>query len=1089
MGHHKKSNWSSSYKSVQFKRSVLAMCVMALSASAFAQDAPKKDDAIEEVIITGHGMKDALGDAQLNKRNADTVIESITAKDLGSFPDKSVAEALQRVAGITVNRFAASSDTAHFSAEPSGVIVRGLNQVRTEFNGHDSFSANSARGLSWGDISPELMSGVDTYKNQTAELIEGGIAGTVNMRTRVPFDQPGDLYALSVQGNYGNLSEKTTPEVSGLVSHRWSTSVGEFGVLGNLAYSNVNTRSQGIQFGRLDRFAPGSIVDTSIQTYFPDTVNFRDNVYDRTRKGGSFAAQWQDDDSKYKVTFQVNRSEYNNTMEEYVVSPGLGNPAFSKSVFATVDDSAKFPIAAVGTPAFTFDNKGFFRSGTWTQPEGYWADGGTLKNDAGNQFIAGCQSWSQCPDKSIGVIMGETTRYSQNENITQDVSLNFKWEPTESIHANFDIQRVSSTVTNYDISTEFDSFTNPTVDLTGNLPSLLFGSPTNVAMSSGGYSNPHNYWIGNIMDHVEDSSGHELAVRADVKIDIDSGWINSVKAGVRYADREQQVNWSGYNWQNVTNSWTNGPDYFFLDSKTPTASGFKGYPDFYSTRKWTSNFGNLNTYTGDNTYVVANMDLLKNRTAWANAMSASALGLRTPSSDPKNGGPGWDPICSNIGDRATEIPGTCFTPAETVDISEVTNAVYVQLNFGGDELNIFGKPLSGNLGVRYVETNDISHGGDSIPNLSSDELSEDPVDPPQGGGTPPVPYKVGHYLSDADKAFLNGASILTTTDVTHRNLLPSLNLKLDLTDEWLTRFAISRAMARPDVGNLRNYRGVSKTLPSTTTANDPLWIKDSSGNIVGANVFYSADAQNPYLKPIIADQVDLTLEYYFAKVGSVTLTAFAKQFDDYIQFGKQYNDITNNGVTRTVEVRRPLNGDGAKIKGLEFAFQRFFDFMPAPFDGLGVQANYTYVQNDGITNTNISNTGASAGTVSGQAPDAIQVDTLEGLSKNAYNVVLMYEKDAIAARVAYSWRSAYMVTAVDCCVAVPIWNAAYGQLDASAKYKINDNFEIALQVSNLLNAKTEMTQQIENSSDGGQKMPNAWFQNDVRYTLGLRVKY
>src|SRR4051812_26471318 len=152
-----KRNRGEAITSMKFKRSMLAMCVMALTAPSFAQDAPKKEE-VEEVVVTG--MKEALGSAQENKRNADTVIESITAKDLGAFPDKSVAEALQRVAGITVNRFAASSDTAHFSAEPSGVIVRGLNQVRTEFNGRDSFSANSSRGLSWGDVSPELMSGV-----------------------------------------------------------------------------------------------------------------------------------------------------------------------------------------------------------------------------------------------------------------------------------------------------------------------------------------------------------------------------------------------------------------------------------------------------------------------------------------------------------------------------------------------------------------------------------------------------------------------------------------------------------------------------------------------------------------------------------------------------------------------------------------------------------------------------------------------------------------------------------------------------------------------------------------------------------------
>ena len=108
-----------------------------------AGEAEEELPMMEEVTVTA--MRRNLESAQMLKREADTVIESITAEDLGSFPDKSIAEALQRVAGITVNRFAASSDTAHFSAEPSGVIVRGLNMVRTEFNGRDTFSANSSR--------------------------------------------------------------------------------------------------------------------------------------------------------------------------------------------------------------------------------------------------------------------------------------------------------------------------------------------------------------------------------------------------------------------------------------------------------------------------------------------------------------------------------------------------------------------------------------------------------------------------------------------------------------------------------------------------------------------------------------------------------------------------------------------------------------------------------------------------------------------------------------------------------------------------------------------------------------------------------
>lgn len=139
----------------------------------------------------------------------------------------------------------------------------------------------------------------------------------------------------------------------------------------------------------------------------------------------------------------------------------------------------------------------------------------------------------------------------------------------------------------------------------------------------------------------------------------------------------------------------------------------------------------------------------------------------------------------------------------------------------------------------------------------------------------------------------------------------------------------------------------------------------------------------------------------------------------------------------------------------------------------------------------MSNVGGDGGSTTngGQAPDAVQVDALEGLSKHSANLVLMYEYDAWAARLAYSWRSRYLQTAYDCCVSVPIWTESTGQLDGSIKYSLNDNIDIAFQVSNLLNEQTVLTQQVTDSSDGGLRLPNAWFQNDRRFTLGLRLKY
>ncbi|HWP89270.1 MAG TPA: TonB-dependent receptor plug domain-containing protein, partial [Burkholderiales bacterium] len=233
--------------------SILALGATLLAPYAIAADADqdaaatntaatKSDEDLTEILVTG--IRKALATSQEIKKESDTVVDSITASDIGAFPDKSVAEALQRMTGITVTRFAASGDTTHFSAEPSGVVIRGLPQVRSEFNGRDSFNANSSRGLSFGDVSPELMSGVDTYKNATADMIEGGLAGTVNLRTATPFDSEGFVAAFSAEMGYGNLAEEAKPSGSALISTRWETGIGDFGVMANAAISQVVTESQ-----------------------------------------------------------------------------------------------------------------------------------------------------------------------------------------------------------------------------------------------------------------------------------------------------------------------------------------------------------------------------------------------------------------------------------------------------------------------------------------------------------------------------------------------------------------------------------------------------------------------------------------------------------------------------------------------------------------------------------------------------------------------------------------------------------------------------------------------------------------------------
>ena len=115
---------------------------------------------------------------------------------------------------------------------------------------------------------------------------------------------------------------------------------------------------------------------------------------------------------------------------------------------------------------------------------------------------------------------------------------------------------------------------------------------------------------------------------------------------------------------------------------------------------------------------------------------------------------------------------------------------------------------------------------------------------------------------------------------------------------------------------------------------------------------YTADVGNPELKPTTADQLDLTYEWYFSNTGSFTAALFYKKFNDYIdERHRTRSDFTNNGVTRHGQrdaVRSTVTA--RSIKGFEVAYQTFFDRLPAPWNGFGIQANFTYVDNQGVTN-------------------------------------------------------------------------------------------------------------------------------------------
>ncbi|WP_457355228.1 TonB-dependent receptor [Sphingomonas sp. UYP23] len=981
------------------------------------------DDAAVDIVVTG--IRSSIATAQNIKRNADTVVDAISAEDIGALPDRSVTEALQRVPGVSISRFAGATDPDHFSAEGSGIVIRGLNYVRSEFNGRDSFSTNGGRGLNFADVSPELLGSVEVYKNMTADQIEGGIAGTVNLNTRKPFDSKVPVLYISADMNYSDLANRGGPAVSALYSRNFNTGIGRFGVLVGGSYSQLFTRSDGIQVTNFQQRFNGSrdvngdgIAETDTfpglapgqVAYAPVGAGIRTEEFNRERIGAAAALQYQTNDESLLATLQFVRTDARETWGEHTMET---NP--------DAVDRATFPAAGTN---YAFDADGVFRSGTITYDRGYTPPGG----------------------EQFGMETQLSNRGVKTRAVTDDFGGNIRWKATDRLSFNFDGQYVHSTDEQTDFSVFGSTFANVDLDLSGATPKVEFLRPSGTGSNAAYFADPANSFYRAAMDHFEQNEGHEWAFRGDATYDVGDGFFKKVKVGARYADRDQTVRYSLYNWGALSEVWAGSGPVHFSDT-SPANYGLYSFDNLFRGSGTAANANYINGNPATNYAAIA---------AQAQAINAQWVAM--------GGQPGFIPA----GQRPGVVPGTNFLPSEIYGNSETTEAAYARLDFGTQGGSFLGGVnLSGNIGLRYVRTIDKANGFFTLPtnqqliggSASAAVFCADPMQT--------SPFCALTATQQASLlTFSNGASTNQSTRNGFDHWLPSFNLKVGLTPKLLTRFAYSKAISRPDFGQLQSTIQVQPAFGIT-----PFRLDGGSRN------------SNPNLRPVEANQFDLTLEWYFAKVGSLTGALFYKDLTNVIVSDvTQSRAVTNNGVTQDVLFIGPQNAPGhSYVKGFELSYQQTFDFLPGLLSGLGVQSNYTFVDPSSVPN--------SLGGIAASPTTSVNIGALPlaGLSKHTINGEIFYERGALSMRAAYNWRSKYLLTVRDEIVPnLPIYSASYGQLDGSMIYSVNNHFKIGVQGVNLLNSVTKTLSVIDAN---GLLAPRSYFVNDRRFTLTTRMKF
>lgn len=422
------------------------------------------------IVVTG--LRRSLESAQTIKRNSEGIVDAIVAEDIGKLPDTFASSALQRVSGVTVTRG---------GGEAAGVTVRGLPDLTTTYNGRQIFTAEG-RYVAIQDFPAGTVAALEVYKSGSADMIEGGIAGSVNVRGRKPFDFNGFELSGSLNGVVWDQSGRTSWNGNLLISDRWETGIGEIGILANASYVGLDfqdsTREQSLVIGTTnDTNAPGRA-----GLRFPDAQALYYGTGHRWRPSANAAIQWRPNpDLEIYVDglFQGFRSEDSN---QFMFVPIFGDLQFSN--ITTRPGSPDQIQSATVTNAF--------------RPDGFW---GAVSGHTDTYQIGGGVKWERNRLKlSADVAYTDSTFELQARNV--------------------DYLLASSPVRNVNFDGGPDGgplWTFENFDLT---------DPTNF-LSRGLFQ--ENLLVG----------GQDIQARADATYDFsDTGFLRRLQFGVRYSDRD-----------------------------------------------------------------------------------------------------------------------------------------------------------------------------------------------------------------------------------------------------------------------------------------------------------------------------------------------------------------------------------------------------------------------------------------------------------------------------------------------------------------------------------------------------------------------
>jgi len=829
----------------------------------------------------------------------------------------------------------------------------------------------------------------------------------------------------------------------------------DFGQWGALLNLSGNVTNSHNDTVQVDAYFPRTDVVPGQTVWVPQSASWRTNLGKNERAGIYAALQWKKGGATSALTYF--HSGYKETGTENALYTGVENPYKSKLIN---------PV---------FDSRGILQSARFTYPIG---------GAGADNFV----------DGGLGFNTNQT--YFDRRSQTREIAWNTKWTVNDRWSFQNDLQWVHATN-----KTESENMTLATfvpsmnIDLSKNIGEITFDDKAQAFLR-----NPANFYLQMLGPERTKADADLYAWKGDVRFKFDHPIMRDLRFGLRATRRTaNHIDGSGSMWYSVARPWevrnSSTPGQPAATTDQPTGAGRANFTYLSDPRVAalvpTSLYTYKNFFNGKiptpGALVVPSLAAVKD---YPNAYVAAANPIMKIQCQQGNDQSNTNNDCSKIPDPFMPLVYD-GDPSKTSRQSENTQAAYLMARFGFDDLRF---PVEGSAGVRVVHTDTKAQGYTVFL-------------PTYGNGYLPEVPRFGQI----NEPIVEGRSAV--------DVLPSLNLKMEITPELQARFAFAKSMYRPNFQDLREY---IKIYQDTT-------VDQTTGAVT--NVTYHGDDQgNVHLKPTKANSFDVTLEWYPGNGTSLTGAVFYKQVRDIIMrsaYTRDYNDLAGN--PQTFLITAPDNAADGKVAGLELAGQTYFNNVPALakvmpewLKGFGVSANYTYINSSQTLHHpfNLKYCPAN-GSFNNSSMNLLGCDTnglpftdmpLQYLSKNAYNLMAFYDKGPMSMRLAYSWRSRFLqgvsvngtqgdkatssdptrATVVDGKTVypqdvgwgLPTWQEATGQLDFGFDYRFSEHLQLSLNASNLLDTVVKQTQQ-----QGIGNMTRSWFEPGRSYRMALRYTY